>query len=83
MNAAALAAGASVAFVVNNSAYSAATNDQVIARHIAGGTTGAYDVKVRNASSTSAFTLVVTNNTGGSLSEAPLIGFIVIKGAVD
>jgi hypothetical protein len=76
MNNAALAAGTIVSFVVTNSAVSA--GDLIVLNHIAGGTVGAYTL---NAATPSAgqFTMYVRNNTAGSLSEALVIEFAVIK----
>lgn len=80
MNNAALAGGAVVDFGVINSAYSATAGDTVIAHHVSGGTVGAYSVAVL-ANGSSTFVLRVTNLTGGSLSEAIVINFNIIKGA--
>jgi hypothetical protein len=79
MNAAALASGAAVAFTLNNSVYAAAT-DIILAHHASGGTNLAYRVDVF-AGGANAVAIVVTNTTAGSLSEAIVINFVVIKGA--
>ena len=79
MNGAALAAGTIVSFTVSNTAVEA--NDLVVLNHLTGGTLGAYTV---NASSMSngTFQINVRNNTAGSLSEAIVIRFAIIKAAV-
>jgi len=76
MNNAALAAATIVSFTVNNSAIAA--TDMIIAMHESGGTLGAYTV---NARATGAGTAVIDirNNTAGSLSEALVIRFAVLK----
>jgi hypothetical protein len=77
MNAEALANATSVNFTVNNTAFDN-TRDTVIAHHAAVG--GAYEVKVL-IGGTNSFRLRVTNVSGGSLSEAIVINFNIIKGA--
>lgn len=75
MHNAALGAGASVIFNVNNSLFGAA--DSVLLTPFANG-----NYRVEPASSnTGVFTVRVTNVTGGSLSEAVVINFAIIKGA--
>lgn len=78
MNNAALGAGATVSFTVTNSAHVA--TDLVTAHHSTGGTAGAYRVNVKGSGAAGSFILEVTNTTGGSLSEAPVINFALIKG---
>lgn len=79
MNNAALAANTSVTFIVTNSAVAA--TDVIIANIKEGEVTpGSYDVIVNTISSGS-FRLTVRNITAGSLSEAVVISFAVIKGA--
>ena len=79
MNAAALAAAAEVTFNVVNSTMTA--NDLVVVNHKSGGTAGAYSI---NAHSPTAgqFRIMVGNMSAGSLSEAIVIAFAIIKGAV-
>lgn len=77
MDAAALGGGAYVSFVVTNSAV--ATTDRVIVNVDSGGTANAY-VAFVTAVGSGSFTITVQNITGGSLSEAPVIGFAVLKG---
>ena len=80
MHNAALAAGATVSFVVNNSL--ALSSDRVVV-------TGDYisvdpsSYRVELAySGTGSFKVRVTNITGGSLSQALVIGFALIRGSV-
>jgi hypothetical protein len=75
MNAAALAAGTIVSFVATNTAVAA--TDVVVVNHISGGTLGAYTVNAR--CSAGAITFDVRNNTGGSLSEAVVIQYALVK----
>jgi hypothetical protein len=77
MNAAALLAAAKVSFVVTNSAVAA--TDNVIVSIASGGTANAYRASVTAIASTS-FTVTVENITAGSLSEAPVVTFSVLKG---
>lgn len=73
---AALAAGAEVSFTVTCSAVDA--NDLIVANHISGGTAGAYMVQANSVGSGS-FALTITNLTSGSLGEAIVIQYGVIK----
>ena len=77
MNNEALAAGAETTFIVTNTLVAA--TDVVIAVHGSAGTSGAYLV---NACTMGAgvFSVVVSNVSAGSLSEAIVINFVVIKG---
>jgi hypothetical protein len=76
MNGAALAAGAKVSFVVTDSAVAA--TDAVVVAVGSGGTANAYRAAV-TAVAAGSFTITVENITAGSLSEAPVINFAVIK----
>lgn len=79
MNNAALAAGATVTFDVNNSLF----NPDGQAKDVAivnAYNNGNYRVEVRTTFG-SAFRIAVTNVSGGSLSEALVINFVIIKGA--
>jgi hypothetical protein len=76
MNGAALAAGAGVSFVVTNT--QVAVTDTVIVNVASGGTANAYRADV-TAVAAGSFTITVTNITVGSLSEAPVLSFAVIK----
>jgi|TARA_Y100000593_G_scaffold33032_1_gene64960 hypothetical protein len=78
MNGAALGDDAIVSFQVNNS--NVAATDVVIVNHSSGGTIGSYVVQAHTPASGS-FKIGVKNVSGGSLSEALVISFAVIKGA--
>lgn len=78
MNGAALAAAAEAKFTVTNTAVAAV--DVVLAIHGSAGTSGAYLVNACNIAA-GAFDIVVSNASAGSLSEAIVINFVVIKGA--
>lgn len=76
MNAAALAAGAVVTFVFNNSQVAAA--DLIASNHASGGTVGPYLINIR-ATGAGTASVSVRNTSAGSLSEAIVIRFAVIK----
>jgi hypothetical protein len=78
MNAASLAAGASVTFTLTNNFISA--NDVVIVTVSGGGTAGAYWPYVSSLAAGSAV-IGLWNSTGGALAEAAVINFAVIHGA--
>ena len=78
MNAAALAAAAEVSFTVTNSFMTA--TDIPVAAHASGGTGGAYSVQA-NTFGAGSFRITVGNMSAGSLSEAIVIRFTIIKGA--
>lgn len=65
-----------VTFIVTN-AQMAAT-DLVVVQHDSGGTLGAYGL-VANTPAAGSFKISVRNNSAGSLSEALLIRFAIIK----
>lgn len=75
LNAAALAAATVVSFVLTNTALAA--TDVLVLNHVSGGTLGAYGLNARCAAGSA--TIDVRNNTAGSLAEAIVIGFAVIK----
>ena len=75
---AALAAAAEVSFVVTSSAVAA--TDCVIVNHASGGTGGAYSVQA-NTIGNGSFRITLGNMSAGSLSEALVINFSIIKGA--
>lgn len=77
MNNAALAAGTIVSFVFTNSVIAA--TDLMILNHVSGGTPGSYLLNARCGSGSA--TIDVRNETGGSLSEAIVLRFAIIKGA--
>ena len=75
MNAAALAADTTVSFTLTNS--SIAAGDILVMNHISGGTAGSYLLNAQSA--TGSASINVRNITAGSLSEAIVIAFAVIK----
>ena len=75
-NNAALAAATIVSFTVTNSAVAAA--DSIILNHQSGGTVGSYTLNAQPAAGS--FTINIRNNTAGSLGEALVINYAVIKG---
>lgn len=77
-NNASLAAGAEVSFTLTNSAI--ATGDMVFVQHSSAGTAGAYFAQCTLIASGSC-TITVSNLSGGSLSEAIVLSFFVMKGA--
>lgn len=78
MNAAALAAGAVVSFNAANS--SVAANDIIVVNHISGGSLGSYTINART--SAGQITFDVKNTFTGSLSEAIVIAYAVIKAVI-
>lgn len=76
MNNAALAAATAVTHTLSNS--SVAAGDNVICVHTSGGTLGAYTIVAAAAAGSA--TVTIRNNTAGSLSEAIVYKFTVIKG---
>lgn len=76
MNNAALAAGAEVSFEVSNS--TVAATDCIIVNIASVGTVGAYMVGI-SAVSSGKFTITLTNLSTGSLSQALVLNFAVIK----
>ena len=78
LNTASLASATNVSFTLTNSAIGA--NDVLIPAISSGGTLGAYQVWV-SAIGTGSASLTVRNATAGTLTESPVIGFVVIKGS--
>lgn len=76
-NNAALAAGAEVSFVVTNSVVAATDVPVIVIKSV--GTLGAYAVVV-SAVGAGSFTVTISNLTAGSLSEAIILSFVIIKG---
>lgn len=74
----ALAAGATVSFTVNNSLLS--SSDAIVVHRRTGGTAGSYRVWV-DSSTSGSFVITLQNISGGSLSEAITIRFMVFNGA--
>lgn len=75
-NNAALSSSSSVSFTLSNSTIAA--TDVLILNHVSGGTFGAYGLNAQCASGSAK--IAITNNTGGSLSEAIVIQYVLIKG---
>ena len=75
MNGAALAANTTVSFTLTNSSITA--NDLLILNHVSGGTRCSYLLNATAAAGSA--TIDVRNITAGSLSEAIVIGFAVLK----
>ena len=75
LNNAALASDTTVSFTLTNS--SIAAGDVLILNHISGGTAGSYLLNAQSAAGTASIN--VRNITAGSLSEAIVIAFAVIK----
>ena len=75
MNGAALNADTTVSFTLTSS--SIAATDLLILNHVSGGTAGAYTLNAQAAAGSASIN--VRNITAGSLSEAIVIGFAVIK----
>jgi hypothetical protein len=75
MNAAALAAATTVSFTLTNSQIAA--TDVLILNHASGGTAGSYALNAQAAAGSASIN--VRNVSGGSLSEAIVIRFAVVK----
>jgi hypothetical protein len=75
MNGAALNADTTVTFTLTNS--SIAANDLLVLNHISGGTAGSYVLNAQAAAGSASIN--VTNISTGSLSEAIVIDFAIIK----
>ena len=76
MNGAALNADTTVSFTLTNT--SIAATDLLVLNHVSGGTAGAYTLNAQAAAGSASIN--VRNITAGSLSEAIVIGFAIIKG---
>jgi hypothetical protein len=76
MNGAALAAAAEVSFTLTNSTIEA--TDVIVVNHVSAGTAGAYLVGV-SAVGAGSCSITVSNASAGSLSEAIVLRFAVIK----
>ena len=80
MNGAALGDDAIATFTVTNS--TVAATDCIIVNHKSGGSNiGSYNIQAHTPASGS-FKISVQNVSGGSLSEALVIAFVVVKGAI-
>lgn len=78
MNGAALAANTTVSFTLTNTLIEA--DDLLILNHASAGTAGAYLLNAQCAAGSASIN--VRNVTAGSLSEAIVIGFAIVKGAI-
>ena len=77
MNDAALGAAGEVSFAVTNSTCTA--SDNIIVNHASAGTAGSYLAQA-NTIAAGSFAITVTNVSGGSLSEAIVLNYKIIKG---
>lgn len=75
LNGAALAANTTVSFTLTNSTIAA--TDLLVLNHVSAGTAGSYALNAQAAAGSASIN--VRNITAGSLSEAIVIGFAVIK----
>lgn len=75
MNGAALAANTTVSFTLTNTTVAAA--NIIVLNHVSGGTAGSYLLNAQAGSGSASIN--VRNITSGSLSEAIVIGFAVVK----
>jgi hypothetical protein len=78
MNGAALAAATTVNFTLTNSTIAA--TDLLVLNHVSGGTAGSYLLNAQAAAGSASIN--VRNITAGSLSEAIVIGFAVVKASI-
>jgi len=72
----AMAAGATISFIVNNTTIIA--RDCVLVNIVSNATAGAYDIDC-DAVAANAFRIAITNKSSGSLSEALVLNFIAIR----
>jgi hypothetical protein len=77
LNGAALAASTTVSFTLTNNTIAA--TDLLVLNHVSAGTAGSYALNAQAAAGSASIN--VRNITAGSLSEAIVIGFAVIKAA--
>ena len=75
LNGAALAADTTVSFTLTNT--TVAATDIIVLNHVSGGTAGSYLLNAQAAAGSASIN--VRNITSGSLSEAIVIGFAVVK----
>ena len=78
LNGAALAADTTVSFTLTNT--TVATTDFIVLNHVSGGTAGSYLLNAQAAAGSASIN--VRNITSGSLSEAIVIGFAVVKAVI-
>lgn len=80
MNNAALAAAAEAKFTVANT--SVLAGDVVVVIHSSAGTSGAYLVGASNIVAATSFDVTVSNVSAGSLSEAIVVSYAILRGAI-
>jgi len=78
LNGAALAADTTVSFTLTNT--TVAATDIIVLNHVSGGTAGSYLLNAQAAAGSASIN--VRNVTSGSLSEAIVIGFAVVKAVI-
>ncbi len=78
LNGAALAADTTVSFTLTNT--TVAATDIIVLNHVSGGTAGSYLLNAQAAAGSASIN--VRNITSGSLSEAIVIGFSVVKAVI-
>jgi len=78
LNGAALAANTTVSFTLTNTTIAA--TDIIVLNHVSGGTAGSYLLNAQAAAGSASIN--VRNITSGSLSEAIVIGFAVVKAVI-
>ena len=78
LNGAALAADTTVSFTLTNT--TVAATDIIVLNHVSGGTAGSYLLNAQAAAGSASIN--VRNITSGSLSEAIVIGFVVVKAVI-
>ena len=78
LNGAALAADTTVSFTLTNTTIAA--TDIIVLNHVSGGTAGSYLLNAQAAAGSASIN--VRNITSGSLSEAIVIGFAVVKAVI-
>lgn len=74
---AAQAANATVPITVNNT--SIKTGDIVVVNHTSGGTIGGYAFTANTITDGTSFKINITNISGGSLTESPVLAFAIIR----
>ena len=78
LNGAALAADTTVSFTLTNT--TVAATDIIVLNHVSGGTAGSYLLNAQAAAGSASIN--VRNITSGSLSEAIVIGFAIVKAVI-
>lgn len=73
-----IAAGVTVSFTVNNTAIR--SGDSILVIHDSGGTAAAYQTWAHTIVNTTSFQIAIRNVTGGNLSEAIILAYVIIRG---